>query len=156
MKTLGQRIRHYRKALKLTQKQLAELAGVSQPTIADLERNDQSSTRKLPAIAKALKVTVGDLDPEYRKQWIETEVIEAEQDKQQMPTGYLNALLEAVEGSYHMLGLDNEEAAALLALVLEVAEEPPTPSAGEGFHRVQSEREVRKFLKTKQLLKDGA
>lgn len=69
---------------------------------------------------------------------------------------FLKSLLEAVEGSYHMLGLDQEEAAALLKLVVEVAEEQPTPSAQDNFHRVQSEREVRKFLLSKRVQFRGA
>lgn len=68
----------------------------------------------------------------------------------------LSALLAAVEGSYHMLGLDQEEAAALLGIVVEVAQEQPTPSASPNYHRVLAETEARKFLKTKQSQRDGA
>ena len=68
----------------------------------------------------------------------------------------LTALLAAVEGSYHMLGLDQEEAAALLGIVVEVAQEQPTPSASPNYHRVLAETEARKFLKTKQSQQDGA
>ena len=66
------------------------------------------------------------------------------------------ALLAAVEGSYHMLGLDQKEAAALLGIVVEVAQEQPTPSASQDYHRVLAETEARKFLKTKQSQRDGA
>jgi transcriptional regulator with XRE-family HTH domain len=155
MKTLAERVRHFRKKLDLTQKELAELAGVSQPTIADIERGDQLSTRKLPAIAKALKVTVGELDPDFKNQWSDVNAVNVEQT-QAAAHFDLKALLQAVEGSYQMLGLSKEVASALLSLVLEVAETPPTPSAGEDFYRVQSEIEVRKFLKLKHLLGDGA
>ena len=62
----------------------------------------------------------------------------------------LAALLEAVEGTYLMLGLDSEEAAALLKIALLAAQEPPTPSAGAGYHRILAELEARKFLKSKQ------
>lgn len=68
----------------------------------------------------------------------------------------LSALLAAVEGSYHMLGLDQEEAAALLGIVVEVAQEQPTPSASPNYHRVLAETEARKFLKIKQSQRDGA
>lgn len=68
----------------------------------------------------------------------------------------LKALLDAVRGSYLMLGLEQDEADALLKLVIEVSEEQPTPSAGQDFHRVQSEREVRKFLKSIDFRLDGA
>lgn len=68
----------------------------------------------------------------------------------------LNSVLAAVEGSYHMLGLDHDEAAALLGIVIEVASEQPTPSAGNDFHRVLAEASVRKFLNSKQIQRDGA
>lgn len=61
----------------------------------------------------------------------------------------LPAVLEAVEGTYLMLGLDQEEASALLKIVLVAAQEPPTPSAGKGYHRLLAELEARKFLKSK-------
>lgn len=68
----------------------------------------------------------------------------------------ISALLEAVRGSYLMLGLEQDEADALLKLVIEVSEEQPTPSSGQDYHRVQSEREVRKFLKSIDFRQDGA
>lgn len=62
----------------------------------------------------------------------------------------LPAVLEAVEGTYLMLGLDQEEASALVKIVLVAAQEPPTPSAGTNYHRLLAEIEARKFLKAKQ------
>lgn len=62
----------------------------------------------------------------------------------------LPAVLEAVEGTYLMLGLDQDEASALLKIVLVAAQEPPTPSAGTNYHRLLAEIEARKFLKSKQ------
>jgi len=157
MKTLGDRIRYYRKNLRLSQKRLAELSGVSQPTIADLERNKQDTTRNLPAIAKALKVTVGQLDPEHKAQWIDVDVMlpEPKEPGDRFPQ-FLQALLEAVEGSYQMLGLDQAEAQELLKIVLEVAQEPPVPSSGGGFHRILSEHAVRKFLQSSKIRRDDA
>lgn len=64
------------------------------------------------------------------------------------------SLLEAVEGSYSMLGLDQDEASALLKIVLEAAQEPPTPSSGPGYHRLVAEIEARKYLKSRQI-QDG-
>lgn len=61
----------------------------------------------------------------------------------------LPAVLEAVEGTYLMLGLDQEEASALVKIVLVAAQEPPTPSAGMNYHRLLAEIEARKFLKLK-------
>lgn len=69
MDSIGKRIEKYRKALGISQVELAAKSGVSQPTIADLEKNKQSTSKKLPAIARSLNVTVGDLDPEFRNQW---------------------------------------------------------------------------------------
>jgi transcriptional regulator with XRE-family HTH domain len=68
----------------------------------------------------------------------------------------LNSVLAAVEGSYHMLGLDQDEATALLKIVIEVAAEQPTPSAGSDFHRVLAESSTRKFLNSKHFQRDGA
>ncbi len=68
----------------------------------------------------------------------------------------LAALLSAVEGSYHMLGLDHDQATALLRIVLEAAAEPPTPSSGPDYHRVLAETEARRFLKSKDFRQDGA
>ena len=68
----------------------------------------------------------------------------------------LKALVAAVHGSYLMLGLDEAEADALMRIVLEVAEEPLTPSADENYHRIVAQREVRKFLKSIDFQHDGA
>lgn len=68
----------------------------------------------------------------------------------------LNALLAAVAGSYEMLGFDKKKSSEILKLVIEVAQEPPIPSAGDDFHRVQAQLEVRRFLKSKDFQGDGA
>ena len=70
MDSIGKRIEKYRKELGISQVELAAKSGVSQPTIADLEKGKHATSKKLPAIARALGVTVGDLDPEFKKQWI--------------------------------------------------------------------------------------
>lgn len=59
--TLATNLKEIRKSRKLTQKQLATKAGVSQTTISDIERERNQSSLELPAIAKALKVSVEDL-----------------------------------------------------------------------------------------------
>jgi transcriptional regulator with XRE-family HTH domain len=68
----------------------------------------------------------------------------------------LSALLDAVEGTYSMLGLDQEESSALLKIAIEAAQEPPVPSAKPGYRRMIAEIEARKFLKLKQSGHDGA
>lgn len=51
-----------RKARRLTQAELADLAGVEQPTISRLERGSESVTlRTITAVAEALNVPVEDL-----------------------------------------------------------------------------------------------
>lgn len=51
-----------RKARRLTQADLAELAGVEQPTISRLERGSESVTlRTIVAVASALDVPISDL-----------------------------------------------------------------------------------------------
>ena len=143
MKTLGQRIKFYREQLGLTQKQLATKARVSQPTIAELETGDQQTTRKLPAIAKALKITIADLDPDFKKEWL------GEGCAVTTSTGLnVEYLEQVVEGALEMF-LPPEAAGALRRLLFELAQEPPTPSAGPDFHRSLAAREVRKFLKSK-------
>lgn len=63
----------------------------------------------------------------------------------------VEAILSAVEGSYRMLGLDQDEAAELIKLVLSVASKQPTPSAGPDYYRILSETLVREFLQSKQI-----
>lgn len=49
----------------MSQMQLAKAARVSQQLISQLERGDNVTTRKIPAIAKALQVAVSDIDEGY-------------------------------------------------------------------------------------------
>ncbi|OUS29717.1 hypothetical protein A9Q99_08565 [Gammaproteobacteria bacterium 45_16_T64] len=58
MSTLNERLRTARKALGLTQKELADSAGVSQVTIQHLESGRNNSSKKLLQIAVALQVSV--------------------------------------------------------------------------------------------------
>jgi phage repressor protein C with HTH and peptisase S24 domain len=55
--TLGQRIKTCRKEKGMSQKQLAQLSGVAQPTISALESGANKETRKLASIANALGVS---------------------------------------------------------------------------------------------------
>jgi transcriptional regulator with XRE-family HTH domain len=54
--TLGERIKIKRKALGLSQKALAKMSGLEQPTISALELNQAASTRNVASIAHALQV----------------------------------------------------------------------------------------------------
>lgn len=52
--TIGERIKAARKAIPMTQGELAAKVGVKQPTLSELERGDSASSAHLPAIAAAL------------------------------------------------------------------------------------------------------
>lgn len=52
--TIGQRIREARRAIPMTQDELASKAGIKQPTLSELERGDSTGSSYLPAIAAAL------------------------------------------------------------------------------------------------------
>ena len=60
MGLFNERVKARRLALKLSQKQLAKQAGLSQNTISDIERGRNDGSRSLVPLAKALGVT-----PEY-------------------------------------------------------------------------------------------
>ena len=62
MKTLGERIAHYRKLCKLTQAALGATVGLDQTVISKLEKGDMHETSKVARIARALKVDAYWLD----------------------------------------------------------------------------------------------
>jgi len=55
--SVGDRLRDARKARDLTQPELAKMAGVSQTTVSDLERERNVSSKSLPLIAACLGVS---------------------------------------------------------------------------------------------------
>lgn len=61
MKKFSDRLRDARKSRKMTQQELAKKSGVSQTTISDIERGRNESSTELPALAKALGMSVDDL-----------------------------------------------------------------------------------------------
>lgn len=61
---LKENLVRYREAAKLTQKELADLAGCSQQVIGDIESGRTKKPRNLLEIATALGKTVEDLDPD--------------------------------------------------------------------------------------------
>lgn len=65
MASIGENLRRLRKALGLTQGALAEKAGVSQQLVSQLERGENEKTLELPALAKALGVSVHQIDEDY-------------------------------------------------------------------------------------------
>lgn len=72
--SIGNRIRTARTRLKLSQEKLAMKAGVSQGTISQLEKNPSQTSKHLPAIARALNVSVD---------WLETGIGTMERQKKQ-------------------------------------------------------------------------
>lgn len=61
----GLKIKELRKKRGWTQAQLAQHVGVSQPTIASMERGDQNTARSLPRVARALEAEITNLDPDF-------------------------------------------------------------------------------------------
>lgn len=138
-------LKRLREAKGLTLEQVAEALSLSTSQIQRFE----AGTRE-PRIGEAVKlssifgVDVGEMFPELRSNIINDEQIN------------LNSLLDAVLGAFEMITKDQDRAAYLLKIVLSVAQEQPTPSAGPDFHRVLAEHEARKFLQEKRLPHDGA
>lgn len=63
--TLAENLKRIRKAADLSQERLAEMAGCSQQLISQIERGINETTKDLPQIAKALGVSVYELDPHF-------------------------------------------------------------------------------------------
>lgn len=57
MKTLGERARERRLELKMTQRDVAKAAGLSQATISDIERGRNHKSTEITALARALKTS---------------------------------------------------------------------------------------------------
>ena len=66
--SLKENLKRARLAADLSQTKLAEIAGVSQQLISQIERGVNFETKKLPSIARAVGKTVADLDPAYAAQ----------------------------------------------------------------------------------------
>lgn len=65
MGMIGENLKTIRKLKKLSQAKVAELSGVSQQLISQLETGTAEKTTELPALAQALGVGVHELDPSY-------------------------------------------------------------------------------------------
>lgn len=65
MASIAENLKRLRKAAKLTQGRLAELSGVSQQLISQIERGENATTRELPALASALHVGVHEIDESF-------------------------------------------------------------------------------------------
>lgn len=103
------------------------------------------STRTLTKLAGPLQTTAG---------WLLTgEGAEVAEDHPAINSETIDHIFEIVEESYRLVGLDEDEAAALVQLVREVAQEPPIPPTGDEsrgrYLRPLSEAATRQFLKLK-------
>lgn len=60
---LGSRVRHFRRAKKMTQPQLAKSAGIAQSAVSGIETGEKKNPgiETVKALAKALGVSVADL-----------------------------------------------------------------------------------------------
>lgn len=63
--TIASNLQRLRKEAKLSQTKLAKLSGVSQQLISQIETGENNSTKELPALAKALGVSIADIDENY-------------------------------------------------------------------------------------------
>lgn len=64
--SIAHNLKALRKARGLSQTALAEKAGVGQQLISQIERGENTTTKKLPEIAKALGCQIYEIDPNYR------------------------------------------------------------------------------------------
>lgn len=62
---IAENLKRLRAAAKLSQVGLAKKAGVAQQLISQIERGENTSTKYLPQIARALSATVADIDPQF-------------------------------------------------------------------------------------------
>lgn len=65
MAVIGENLRRLRKAKGMSQAKLAELSGVSQQLISQIENGVNERTLELPSLARALGCGIDELDPNY-------------------------------------------------------------------------------------------
>lgn len=65
MATLAENLRRIRTEKRLSQVKLAAASGVSQQLISQIENGENTTTKELPKLAKALGVAIADLDENF-------------------------------------------------------------------------------------------
>lgn len=70
MPTLAENLRRIRKEKRLSQGKLAQISGVSQQLISQIERGVNTTTKELPQLARALQVAASDLDENFKPEAI--------------------------------------------------------------------------------------
>jgi SOS-response transcriptional repressor LexA len=108
MDNLQERLRARRKELKLTQAQLAKRAGVSQTTIADIERGRNKGSAELATIAHALQtdaywLTTGKENPHAAQRLSDYNVEPAVEQKLRVP------LISWVSAGSFVEAIDNHQ-----------------------------------------------
>lgn len=63
--SIANNLKSLRKAKKLSQPRLADLSGVSQQLISQIENGVNTTTKRLPELARAMGVSVAEIDPNY-------------------------------------------------------------------------------------------
>jgi transcriptional regulator with XRE-family HTH domain len=110
----GEKIRQLREARGLKQTGLAKLAGVSQPTIAAIEKGNQHSSKYLPRLARALGVEISELDPDYPAEVLRQSLMHA------AAMTAFEIMLEALRPD-----LSKDDRQSLARVFLDLALEPP-------------------------------
>lgn len=62
---ISDNLKRLRENAGLSQPRLAELSGVSQQLVSQIESGKNATTRKLPQLARALQVSVYEIDPNF-------------------------------------------------------------------------------------------
>jgi len=62
---ISDNLKRLRENAGLSQPRLAELSGVSQQLISQIESGKNATTKKLPQLARALQVSVYEIDPNF-------------------------------------------------------------------------------------------
>lgn len=131
---IGRRIAMFRDAAGMTNADLAARLNVSEDAVRKTVTGAAAKRyAELKRLACALGVTPND-------------ILEVSDSRD------LDEVLATVHGSYRMMGLSDAEAAALVALVREVIEEPLTPTAKPdriAARRILAESQTRRFFSSK-------
>lgn len=62
---ISENLKRLREEARISQPRLAELSGVSQQLISQIESGKNATTKKLPQLARALQVSVYEIDPDF-------------------------------------------------------------------------------------------
>ncbi len=63
--TLATNVKRLREAKGMSQNELAAAAGISQQLVSQIENGKNTTTKHMPAVARALDVSIDQIDPAY-------------------------------------------------------------------------------------------